>query len=71
MTRKMTSKQFRAALETLGLSQSGAAERLGLGLRTVHGYANGDTIPEAVRLALEYLKGAQSVPNNKHSHSSQ
>ena len=42
----MTANQYRAALSALGLSQAGAADFLGIGIRTSHGYANGEPIPE-------------------------
>ena len=65
MTRKMTSNQFRAALEALGLNQSSAVPVLGKSIRSIHGYANGEPIPNSVRLHLEALKAARLAPNNK------
>ncbi len=44
----MTPAQYRAAIAALGLTQAGAAEFLGISLRTSHGYANGEPIPVAV-----------------------
>lgn len=51
----MTSKQYRAALSALGLTQAEAAEFLGIGVRTSHGYANGDEIPEAYAKLLRLM----------------
>ena len=42
----MTANQYRNALDKLGLTQAGAAEFLGVSIRTSHGYANGEPIPE-------------------------
>jgi hypothetical protein len=62
----MTAKQFRAALETLGLNQSGAARVLGKSLRAVNGYANGDPIPKLVAWMVMYqLTEAESAQSNK------
>ena len=74
MPRKMTSKQFREALAVLGLAnQSDAARALGKGLRSVNGYCTGNIkIPDSVARHIDAeLRAARSVPNNKHSHSSQ
>lgn len=49
----MTSKQYRAALKTLGLSQIRAGEWLGIGGRTSQGYALGEyPVPEAIAKLL-------------------
>ncbi len=48
----MTPAQYRAAIAALGLTQAGAAEFLGVSLRTSHGYANGQPIPKAIGLLL-------------------
>jgi hypothetical protein len=53
----MTAKQFRLALSTLNLTQAAAAELLGLGLRTVEGYANGRAIPVPVAILINLLVG--------------
>jgi hypothetical protein len=53
----MTAKQFRIALSTLNLTQAAAAELLGLGLRTVEGYANGRAIPVPVAILINLLVG--------------
>lgn len=54
----MTAKQYRAAIETLGLSQGAAARFLGVSIRTSWGYANGEPIPEMaaklLRLMIEH-----------------
>lgn len=52
----MTSTQYRAALSALGLSQAGAAEFLGLSLRTSQGYALGEyPVPESVAKLLRLM----------------
>ncbi len=48
----MTSAQYRNALERLGLTQGSAALWLGISIRSSHGYANGEPIPEAVAKLL-------------------
>lgn len=48
--------QYRATIERLGLSQAAAAELLGISLRTSHGYANGEPIPEMVAALLRLLE---------------
>lgn len=58
----MSKNQYRAALESLGLTQAGAAEFLDCSIRTAHGYANGAPIPAPtakllrlmIRLELKY-----------------
>jgi len=53
----MTAKQYREAVEQLGLStQAEAAEFLGISLRTSHSYANGTArVPEAVAKLLHLM----------------
>jgi transcriptional regulator with XRE-family HTH domain len=41
--RSVTAEEFRDALERLGWSQTKAAQRLGLSLRTINRYASGQT----------------------------
>jgi DNA-binding transcriptional regulator YiaG len=49
----MTSKQYRKAIESLGLNQQEAAHWLGVSLRTSQNYALGETrIPEPVAKLL-------------------
>lgn len=52
----MTPRQYREALDKLGLSQGAAAEWTGKKLRTIHGYCNGSRIPQdhamLIRLVL-------------------
>lgn len=49
----MTPKQYKAAIEALGLSQERAADWLGIGRRTSQGYAIGETpVPEPVAKLL-------------------
>lgn len=48
----MTPKQYREALERLGLSQGAAAEWLDISIRSSHGYANGEPIPEPIAKLL-------------------
>ena len=51
----MTADQFRTALDRLLLTQQGAAELLGLSIRSVHGYANGAPVPEPVARLLRLM----------------
>jgi len=48
----VTSDQFRQALETLGLSQVGAAPYLGVDARTIRRWAKDTPIPQTVVLLL-------------------
>jgi DNA-binding XRE family transcriptional regulator len=53
----MTKNQFNAALERLGLTQSEAADYLGVSLRSINGYANGAKISKTVAKLLDmYLR---------------
>lgn len=51
----MTPTQYRAALDRLGLTQAGAAEALGVSIRSAHGYANGKPIPEPIAKLLRLM----------------
>lgn len=51
----LTANQYRAALDKLGLTQAGAAEFLGVSIRTSHGYANGEPIPEGYAKLLRLM----------------
>lgn len=51
----MTAKQYNAALERLSLTQAGAAELLGVSIRSSHGYANGAPIPEGYAKLLRLM----------------
>jgi hypothetical protein len=51
----MTTNQFGRALADLGLTQEAAAELLGLGERTVTGYAGGRSIPAPVAILINPL----------------
>lgn len=51
----MTNKQFKAAIESLGMTQASAAEFLGVGLRTAHGWANSDPVPVHVAKLLRLM----------------
>jgi DNA-binding transcriptional regulator YiaG len=51
----MTAAQYRAAIETLGLSQGAAADFLGVSLRTSWRWANGAPIPVAVAKLLNLM----------------
>jgi hypothetical protein len=53
----MKAGQFRRALEDLDLTQVAAAKLLGLGLRTVEGYAKRRTIPIPVAILINLLVG--------------
>jgi len=53
----MTAKQYVAALERLGLTQAGAADMLGLYVRTSRRYVSGDSeipgpVAKLLRLAI-------------------
>lgn len=58
----MTSTQYRTALAALGLTQAGAAELMGISVRTSNGYANGWPIPKLVTLYLDSLMPAETTP---------
>lgn len=55
MKKPMSKTQYRATTERLGLSQAAAAKLLGVSLRTSHGYANGEPIPDMVSTLLRLL----------------
>jgi DNA-binding XRE family transcriptional regulator len=52
---RMTSHQYRNALDRLELTQESAAQFLGVSIRTSHTYANGGAIPESVAIALKLM----------------
>lgn len=58
----MTPTQYRAALDHLGLTQVAAAEFLGVSVRSSHGWANGEPIPEAVVKLLRLMTGMNIKP---------
>lgn len=51
----MNSKQFRKALEELGLKQGEAAEFLDVSIRSVNGYANDWPIPKQTAMLLRLM----------------
>jgi DNA-binding transcriptional regulator YiaG len=51
----MTPTQYRTALERLGLTQDAAAKFLVVSVRTSHGYANGQPIPEGYAKLLRLM----------------
>lgn len=59
----MTPSQYRAALDRLDLTQAGAAEFLGISIRSAHGYANGDPIPEAIAKLLRLMVRLKLSPD--------
>jgi transcriptional regulator with XRE-family HTH domain len=59
----MTGNQFRRALADLGLTQEAAAELLGLGERTVTGYAGGRPIPVPVAILINLMVGGVVTPD--------
>ena len=59
----MTAKQYRAALDALGLTQAGAALFLGISIRSAHGYANGDPIPEGYAKLLRLMVKLELKPD--------
>lgn len=60
----MTSNQYRAALAALDLTQAGAAEFLGISIRSSHGYANGEPIPEAIAKLLRLMVKLKIKPED-------
>jgi hypothetical protein len=60
----MTAKQYRAAIASLGLSQVGAAEFLGISIRASHGYANDRPIPLAIAKLLRLMVRLQLTPKD-------
>lgn len=58
----MTATQYKAAIAKLGLSQTAAAEFLGISLRTSHGYANGKPIPQPIVMLLLVLMQNRMTP---------
>lgn len=60
----MTRNQYRAALAALGLSQAGAAEFLGISIRSSHGYANGEPIPEPTAKLLRLMLRLKIKPSD-------
>jgi transcriptional regulator with XRE-family HTH domain len=53
----MTREQFRDTLSLLEMTQAEFARHLGLGRRTVVGYANGEPIPVPVMILTRLLLG--------------
>jgi transcriptional regulator with XRE-family HTH domain len=54
----MKAVHFRRALEDLDMTQAEAAELLGLGPRTMNGYASGErAIPKTVGIIINLLVG--------------
>ena len=51
----MTANQYNAALAALDLTQAEAAAFLGISIRTSHGYANGNPIPEGYAKLLRLM----------------
>lgn len=60
----MNSSQYRAALQSLGLTQAKAAAFLGLSIRASHGYANGDAIPEPTAKLLRLMVRLKLSPED-------
>ena len=52
----MTADEFRAILAKLEVSQAQMAGHLGIGLRTVQGYAAGERIPPPTEVVLILLR---------------
>ena len=64
----MTKDDYRDALETLGLSQVGAAKVLGIADRTSRAYALGERpVPEPVALVLRLLIERQRKKQRTHA----
>ena len=60
----MTPNQYRAAIDSLGLTQAGAAEFLGISLRSSWGYANGEPIPEGYAKLLRLMVRLHLAPED-------
>jgi hypothetical protein len=61
----MTAKQYRAALDRLGLSQKGAARLFGADPRTSRRWALDEAaIPETVAMILRYLINTGTSPDD-------
>jgi hypothetical protein len=60
----MTKNQYRTAIAAIGLSQSGAALFLQIGIRTSHGYANGAPIPEGYAKLLRLMVRLKLKPED-------
>lgn len=60
----MTPTQYRAALDSLSLTQSGAAEFLGISIRSAHGYANGTPVPESISKLLRLMVRLKIAPDD-------
>jgi len=60
----VTKHQYRAALESLGLTQAGAAEFLGISVRSSHGYANGEPIREGDAKLLRLMVRLKLSPED-------
>lgn len=61
----MTANQFRTAIAALGLTQAGAAEFLGVSLRTSQGWALGEyPVPLAVARLLRLMVKMKLSPND-------
>jgi DNA-binding transcriptional regulator YiaG len=58
--------EFRAAKAALGLTEPGMAKMLGVSLRTLSGYANGEAIPSPVAKLIRLIRvmhlTAEDVP---------
>lgn len=60
----MTPRQYRNALETLGLTQEEFSRQLEIGTRTSYRWAAGDgPIPHAVALVLRYWLATGMAPD--------
>lgn len=60
----MKTAAYNAAMERLGLTQSGAADFLGVSIRTAHAYANGATIPPATAKLLRLMLRLNLTPSD-------
>lgn len=58
----MTANQYRAALTALSLTQAGAAKFLGISIRSAHGYAHGEPIPEPIAKLLRLMVRLNLTP---------
>lgn len=58
----MNAKQYRDAIDTLGLSQGEAGTLLDVSIRTSNGWANGQNIPRSTALALALMLYYEVTP---------
>jgi DNA-binding XRE family transcriptional regulator len=58
----VTPDQYSAAIKRLGMTQGEAAKFLDISIRSSHGYANGEPIPEAITKLLRLMVRLEIAP---------